>query len=248
MSKSVTYRKIAERMIELIDSGVFPPGSRLPTERYLADFLGVSRSHIREARIALEVLGFIEHRGALGTHVVDKEAISLKEFTNVTPLELTEARILIEAESAALAAPIITEETILELDKYISIMSGKEDSEMTPDEADAAFHNAIARSTNNNMIKSIIDRMWKIRQESAELQQVYRKVCDEDSTHRTHEHQAILQALKNRDSIAARKAMQAHFHRIMQALLEASEKKALREAKRQASDRRARFLLVSQIT
>ena len=54
------YRQIADQLRQLIDHGEYPVGSRLPTERELADMLGVSRPTVREALIALEVEGLPE--------------------------------------------------------------------------------------------------------------------------------------------------------------------------------------------
>lgn len=209
--------------------------------------LGVSQVKIREACIALEALGWIERRGIKGTYVVEVDTIQLKRMPKITPLELTEARALFEAESAALAAPIITEETIVELKKYISIMSGVKDREMTPDEADEAFHNAIAKATNNKMIIFVIESMWNIRTENQELEKVYREVCDRDSAHREKEHLEILKALQRRDPIAARQAMRTHFTTIIEALLTVSEKGAYEEIQLKSSENRARFLMASHI-
>lgn len=247
MTKDFPYQKIAEKILELIDSGVFPIGSRLPGEKQLANTIGVSRAAIREARIALEAQGHIELKGRSGAYVLDSSSIERRGVPRVTPLELTEARALFEAESAALAAPIIDQSTISELEEYILIMSGSKDHEMTPDEADEAFHNAIARATGNKMIIFVIESMWKIRTENEELQKVYRKVCDKDTTHREQEHLAILQALKDRDPIAVRKAMRAHFTTILEELLEVSEKEAYEVVQREASENRSRFLLAHQI-
>jgi DNA-binding FadR family transcriptional regulator len=51
------HRQIADLLRQLIDGGEYPVGSRLPTERELAEKLGVSRPTVREALIALEVEG-----------------------------------------------------------------------------------------------------------------------------------------------------------------------------------------------
>ena len=241
------YHKVANQILELIDSGVFPPGSRLPGERDLAEKFGVSRVSIREAEIALQAQGRLEIKVGSGAYVLDGTDVPLNGLPKVGPFELTEARALFEAESAALAAPIITDEAIAELEGYIDIMSGKVDSDMSPDDADAAFHNTIARSTNNHAIMFVISSMWKMRTEAAQLQRVYKNVCDKDSSHREDEHKAILDALKNRDSSAARSAMRAHFTRMIEALLVASEEEAYQEVKRKASESRSRFLLTKQM-
>ena len=248
MADQRLYHKIANQILELIDSGVFPPGSRLPGERDLAEKFGVSRVSVREAEIALQAQGRLEIKVGSGAYVLDGSDRPLNGLPKVGPFELTEARALFEAESAALAAPIITDEAIAELEGYIDIMSGKKKGDITPDEADAAFHNAIARSTNNQAIMFVVESMWEMRTEAAQLQKVYRNVCDKDTSHREDEHQAILDALINRDSVEARKAMRAHFTRMIEALLQASEEEAYQEVKRKASESRSRFLLTKQIS
>ena len=248
MAEKRLYHTVSNKILELIDSGVFPPGSRLPGERDLAQKFGVSRVAVREAEIALQAQGRLEIKVGSGAYVLDGSNSALNGLPKVGPFELTEARALFEAESAALAAPIITDEVLEELGSYIDIMSGKISSDMSADEADAEFHNAIARATNNHAIMFVIDSMWKMHTEAAQLQKVYKDVCDKDSSHREDEHKAILEALKNRDSSEARKAMRAHFTRMIEALLVASEEDAYEEVKRKAPESRTRFSLTKQLS
>ncbi len=242
------YHTVANRIIELIDSGVFPPGSRLPGERDLAEQFSVSRVAVREAEIALQAQGRLEIKVGSGAYVLDPSDRTINGLPKVGPFELTEARALFEAESAALAAPIISDEDLAKLEHYIDIMSGKVQAKMSANDADEAFHLTIAKATNNHAIMFVIDSMWKMRTEAAQLQKVYKKVCDKDSTHREDEHNAILIALKKRDSAAARSAMRAHFTRMIEALLVASEEEAYQEVKRKASESRSRFLLTKQLS
>jgi len=248
MSDNMSYQQIAKKITELIDADVFPAGSRLPTEKDLAETFGVKLACIRKARIALEAQGRVKGKGRAGAYVLERKTSLVYDLPKVDALELTEARVLFESEAAALAAPIITDDIIAELETYVAIMSGNKKSHMTADEADEAFHNTIARSTNNHMIIFVIESMWKMRTKSAELQKVYHKVCRDDSSHREDEHFMILQALKNRDPSAARRAMRAHFTRILEALIDSSEKEALQAIKQQVSENRSRFLLTSQIS
>ena len=64
------YRQIAEQISTLIDRREFPAGSRLPAERELAVLLGVSRTSVREAIIALELAGRVEVRVGTGIFVL----------------------------------------------------------------------------------------------------------------------------------------------------------------------------------
>jgi len=247
MAEQRLYHKVANQILELIDSGVFPPGSRLPGERDLATKFGVSRVAIREAEIALQAQGRLEIKVGSGAYVLDGSQYTAHGLPKVGPFELTEARALFEAESAALAAPIITDEAIAELERLIEIMIGKKASDMTADEADEAFHLTIAKATNNQAIIYVVGSMWNMRKEAAELQKVYRSVCSKDSTHREDEHKDILNALKNRDSSAARTAMRSHFTRMIEALLVASEEEAYQDLKKKTSESRSRFLLSAQL-
>ena len=63
------YRQIADQLAQLIASGEFPAGSRLPAERELAVSLGVSRTSVREAIISLEMSGLVEVRVGTGIFV-----------------------------------------------------------------------------------------------------------------------------------------------------------------------------------
>ncbi len=242
------YHKVANQILELIDSGVFPPGSRLPGERDLADKFGVSRVSIREAEISLQAQGRLEIKVGSGAYVLDGGGLLGLGMPKVGPFELTEARALFEAEAAALAAPIITDEAIQELEGYIQAMVGKaESSRMDHEEADRLFHLTIAKATNNAVIIYTIDSMWQMRTEAKKVQNVYESVCHSDNMLLEDEHMAILDALKERDSTKARTAMRAHFTRMIEALLVASEEEAYREVKRKASESRSRFLLSSKI-
>ncbi|MGL5811398.1 MAG: FadR/GntR family transcriptional regulator, partial [Nocardioides sp.] len=65
------FEACVERLGTAIRLGVFPPGSSLPTERELADRLGVSRATLREAMAALREAGLVEtRRGRTGGTVV----------------------------------------------------------------------------------------------------------------------------------------------------------------------------------
>ena len=64
---------IADQIAGRIRAGDFPRGSRLPSERELAEQLQVSRASIREALIALEIEGYVEVRVGSGVFVTARE-------------------------------------------------------------------------------------------------------------------------------------------------------------------------------
>ena len=243
MADNRIYHRVANDIIELIDSGAFPPGSRLPAERELAEKFGVSRVSVREAAIALQAQGRIEIRPGSGAYVQDGSGLLGRGLPKAGPFELTEARALFEAEVAALAAPMITDENLDQLEIFIRAMGNKDSpSEMSHEEADRLFHLTIAQATNNSAIIYTIESMWRMRDEAAKLQTVYRNVCDRGAETREKEHRDILDALRARDPERARLAMRAHFTRTIEELLKESEEAAYKEVKRKASESRSRYL------
>lgn len=244
MAKERLYHKISYQILEAIDAGIFPPGVRLPGERQLGEKFGTSRVSIREALISLEAQGRIEIKMGSGAYVLDDNKLLMRTaMPKVGPLELTEARSIIESEAAALAAPMITDDTLDKLEGFVDIMLG--DGGMggpEQEEADRAFHTTIAEVTNNAALIFTINNLWKMRSEAMKVPTLYRTVCKNDGVSLEKEHRAILDALRTRNPETARLAMKAHFKRMLRTLLVASEKHAHQEAERKASENRSRFL------
>lgn len=246
MSDRRLYKSVAKQILALIQVGEFAPGSRLPGERDLADRFDVSRVVVREAEISLETMGYIEVRTGSGAYVLNKpDGLLGPRIPDVGPLELTEARAVFEGESAALAAPIISDEDIAKLEKSIEDMA--KDAGAEADEADKEFHLTIANASGNTAIIHVIETLWKMREESQQRHGVYKMVCSQDSSYRTDEHSAIVDALKSRDPVAARAAMRQHFTRLLDAMLVATEEEAVAAVQRQMSASRARFSISSRI-
>ncbi len=120
------YIQIAEQITAAIESGEFKPGQQLPSERDLAQELGVSRPTVREALIALEVAGLVEVKIGVGAFVRDaaKPGSALPESDH-SALEIMQARALVEPELAALAARHITDEGRAELAGIVAAMRGQ---------------------------------------------------------------------------------------------------------------------------
>src|ERR1700722_13690548 len=105
------YRQIAAPIGDRIDEGLFPVGSLLPAERDLAQQLGVSRTSVREALIALEVGGKVSIRVGHGVRILEATPRSeaVERTTDVAeadigPIQLMEARRHVELKTAGLAA------------------------------------------------------------------------------------------------------------------------------------------------
>lgn len=242
MAEQRLYQKVAKSILEMITSGAYPPGTRLPGERELAERFEVSRVVVREAEISLEALGYVEIKVGSGVYVKEANAADLSRLPDVTAFELTQTRLLFESESAALAAQEITTEQIAELEQTIERMANSPQDSVEAEEADRDFHLLIAKASGNPATYFIMENLWRMRVELPEVRRMYEAVCVEDEYGRVDEHAAILNALKERNPDKARKAMRAHFSRLIETLLVASEQHAIEEARRRSNANREKYL------
>ncbi|PCK09311.1 MAG: GntR family transcriptional regulator [Alteromonadaceae bacterium] len=238
------YRNVADKMLTMLDGSDYPPGTRLPSERELSEKFGVSRPTIREAIIALELSGRVEVRTGSGVYVLQHETL-LKAADSISPFELTEARVLIEGEAAALAATMITAEQLHELEVALSEMEqeNSSDKSLQSGDADRKFHTVISDATNNSALIYTIQNLWDLQQASPDIHSAHESLCMTDKKQRLDEHHAIYQALSEGNPKMARIAMRNHFSRPLEALHKASEAKAVEEINRTVSERRKRFSL-----
>ncbi|WP_298196559.1 FadR/GntR family transcriptional regulator [Novosphingobium sp.] len=240
MSEKRLFHGVAAQIAALIEEGTFPPGSRLPGERELAERFGVSRVTIREAEIALQAVGRIEIKTGSGVYVRQEQPRSQGLRPGVSAFEVTEARLLVESEGAALAAKLVTDDQLIELEALTGQMASSDIAVATA--ADQAFHATIARASGNAALVQVIEMLWRMREELPEVKHMYESVCDADASYRAKEHQDILDALKARDSGRAREAMRLHFRRLMGAMIDMSERRALEEMEQRINESRQRFL------
>ncbi len=212
-SPSVTEEAI-DKIQQLIISGSWRPGHRLPKESELAAQLGLSRNSLREAVRALSQLRVLEVRQGDGTYVTSLEPELLLESTSFvshllvgeSALELFEVRRLLEGSAAALAAARIDVAGREALGAKLQQMAASETVEGLV-EADVAFHAVIARATGNTFLTSLLAslssrtlraRMWRGREVDNAL----------DVTR--DEHRRIYEAVVGGDPELARAAAMAH--------------------------------------
>jgi DNA-binding FadR family transcriptional regulator len=235
--------------MDLINDGAFPPGSRLPGERELAERFDVSRVTIREAEIALQALGHVKIKTGSGVYVLDRSRQINGGLPPVSAFELTEARSLFESEAAALAARHIDDANLQHLEDLIERMSSSDPAdEEDSQRADQEFHLAIAAASKNAAVLYIVETLWKMRTGIESVREVHAAICsEEDAKDRGSEHAEILEALRNRDPDAARDTMQKHFQRLLASMIDVTHEQGLRQLQQQATDSRRRFLKTAKI-
>ena len=228
------YQELAQAVIREIIDGIYPVGTRLPAERELASRYDVSRTTVRETMIALEVQGIVEVRVGSGAYVLTVPGGTVAPSISVTAFELTEARLLIEGESAALAATQVTDKDLSAIEELLSAIARENRESHSHEGADREFHLAIARATRNRAIYDAVENLWDQREASPESALLHAKARAANIKPVVEEHTAVFEALRARDPAAARNAMRKHLSAALDSLLFATEEMAVAKA-RQAS-------------
>jgi GntR family transcriptional repressor for pyruvate dehydrogenase complex len=214
--------KVAADIEGMIDSGRLPPGGRLPSERRLAELLGVSRGSVREAITALQVKGLVRRRPGSGTHVQPRHhsaftdsILSGVELTDRETTELLDLREAIEPAIAARAAERATETDLAELRSLEGRFEAAGPRELDERiELDARLHHAIARATQNSLLVGLVERFMNA------LDATRRKTVQSESRWRASKaaHARILQGIADHDPDAAEQAMREHVRAVAAAL------------------------------
>jgi GntR family transcriptional regulator, galactonate operon transcriptional repressor len=152
---------------ELIVTGSYPPGSRLPTEEALVRKLAVSRASLREGLKALARKGLIEQRARRGTTVLAKSQWDmldpdiLRWMAAGPPDEefligLLEARLILEPAAARLAAQRASAAQIVEIERAFRGMADwvVRDFDRCC-QHDLVFHEAILRASGNILLSRL---------------------------------------------------------------------------------------------
>ncbi|SMD13592.1 FadR/GntR family transcriptional regulator [Kibdelosporangium aridum] len=212
------YERVVEQIEEAVFTGRLRPGSRLPSERDLMTQFGVSRSTVREALRVLQSNGMIQSRAGdpRGPEVLPASPKSLQKSMSrlvraesMSLAELLQFRMLLEGSAYLLAARLRTDAQLAEMEAALQSMA-KASGHAEFSDADVAFHDAVARATQNtlilvcsNVVRGVVldliaDHLATATDRQA-LMQAY-----------LQHHSEVLQAIHDRDGeLAARLARQA---------------------------------------
>lgn len=204
--------EISRRLLDYLLSGDIRAGERIPSERQLAETLGVGRSAVRDALRPLLMLGILEARQGDGTYLKGAESRLLPQalewgllLGEHSALQLVEARIHIEIGLARLAAVRRTDAGLSQLRERLSAMESAQDQDSFV-EADVAFHLEIANASGNAVLAGVLAsiqtllRVW-----------IARVIMAEASLRPSYvEHEPIFDAIRRGDESAAAAAAEAH--------------------------------------
>lgn len=214
------YEQVAEQIEALIRDQQLPAGSKLPSEREFAEQLGVSRPSLREAMIALETLGLVEVKVGDGTFVATRLPIR-SDFSLVVDADLGpglheqfEARRAVEVTCAALAARRATPEQIDELEQSVVRMAGQIEAAVNPMDSHRQFHECLARASGNMIFEKAVSDLWDLRHQP--MWDLLRQKVEHPESWAAGLafRRKLVEAIRRRDEVAARTAMEEHFNRV----------------------------------
>ncbi|MBV9813376.1 MAG: FadR family transcriptional regulator [Acetobacteraceae bacterium] len=217
-SQTTRSADLASRLRAQILGGGLGPGTRLPTEQELAREAGVSRTVVREAVAAVRAEGLIVTRQGSGAYVAERTeqiAFRLPEGA-IDSLQrvigVMELRIGVETEAASLAA---ARRNADDVKRIVMALRAMEDAAKRGERSiviDFDFHLAIADATRNDNFREFLDYLSRffiprnsVRQATTSLE-----AQTANAMLVAVEHRAILDAIRGRDTEAARAAMRAH--------------------------------------
>lgn len=203
-----------EKVYELIKERKLQIGDKIPTERELANILGISRSSLREGLKVLEMIGVVKIIQGKGI-IIENSSLSNSIITPLTFsillnkntfLELFEARKLIEVECAGLAAERITPEELKEIEEIYKLLIKHKDNRDESIKYEITLHEKINSIAKNNILEDILSSMRRLLKESRDATVPQKGVSQET----INNHKKLIKALSEKDSSKARRIMFEH--------------------------------------
>lgn len=211
-----------ERLRSILDQRERKGLKQLPTERELAEQIGVGRRAVRRALEVLEAEGRIWRRQGAGTfigaepHGTEHHLRRLPEITNM--VEVMEVRLRLEPALAQLAALRATAPDVARMRSLAAKVAAADDLDAR-ELWDSALHRSIAVTAGNALFLALFDVVDRVRQDDA-WRHLREALRTEERLHLyTAQHDAVLDAIERRDPLAAERAMRQHILALQERLL-----------------------------
>ncbi|MBH3438581.1 MULTISPECIES: FadR/GntR family transcriptional regulator [Pseudomonas] len=218
---------VAQQLLHKISTGVFTPGSKLPSEALLSEAFGVSRTVVREALSRLKNEGVLQSQQGRGVFVTENATIRPLRIDYEeahlpgSVFHLLALRRAIEAEIASEAALNRTEDDLVAIDDALAAIDEEVAEGRDGVKADVAFHRAIALATGNPYFLKTLEFVSQYLEAATRITRT-NEARREDFSRQVHEeHQAIVAAIRLRDPLAAGNAARAHIYNAARRLRQA---------------------------
>lgn len=226
MARKSLADEVAEKLLDRIIAGEFPPGSLVPGEHELSTRHEVSRMTVRAAMKTLQAQHILSVERGRGTFVnplnrwasVETVLRAASEGKNEAKasVQLIELRRILETGACELAAGRISDADIEALFGYVAAMRAAQDVNDVAAfvEADLAFHDLILHASENVFVAVLFKPLhWVLQKRHTETSGV-----PEIQEHTIGHHQDIAEALRSGDAGRARDTMDAHVQQTLEDL------------------------------
>lgn len=222
------YGQTLESLRQSLDAWTRSADGRVPPERMLSEQLGVGRRVLRRALGTLEQEGMLTRRQGRGTFVTQADAAGAAPLPDpgaavaeladsANPVELVELRLILEPNMARLAALHASQQNVQQL-QALARRTRQATDPVEYQEADKAFHRRIAELSHNSLFLLLHDVLSNaLRSESMARLGENGHCFKRQAAHVTF-HDAIVEAIADRDPARAEQLMQDHLSDVHQKL------------------------------
>ena len=228
-------RQLADQLFARILSEGYPPGTRLPPERQMAEEFAVSRNTVRQALDLLETHEVIARRAGSGSFVVyqgnqvgkaagtgeeSSFTTNLQEIAEITsPLELNVVRSIIEPELIRLAVINMSARDIAKLRDVLLELEKVTTSAEDFSRWDLEFHQQLARGTHNPLLIAVSELIDHVRQHAHWARTKEKTLSPSRIRDYQRMHRAIYEAVEARDIESASEYMKLHMTEVQRDLM-----------------------------
>ena len=209
--KRIGAAEIAAILRRKIFDGGLGYHERLPAERALSATYGVARGTVREAFNQLANDGLVEIRRGSGTYVlVDSFDPANSVIENTNPLELIDTRFALEPHICRLAVLYARPEELDRADELLAQMDNCINDIEGFSAADTAFHTLLAKTTGNQLLIWIVERINGVRNQEQWARMRRMTLTEKTISQYNLHHRQIIDAIRAREPEQAATAMQDH--------------------------------------
>jgi GntR family transcriptional repressor for pyruvate dehydrogenase complex len=214
--------RLARRIRNMIRSGDYQQGDRLPAIMEMARRFGVGHPSVREALKKLETIGVVEIRHGAGVFVSRSHEVLVMAspdyagtVTRKLLLDLIQTRMPLEIESITCAARQATPEHLARMRELLAVAAEHLNDDEQLNAAAMGFHGQIALASDNVVLAQVLGVLQALFTEEQQLILDIQGSREEDQ----REHIGLLQALETKDEALCARLMREHLERVRQAII-----------------------------
>lgn len=212
------YEKAIRYIYDLIQDGTLTLGSRLPTERMIAQTLGIGRNSTREALCILHGMGLVERVQGSGNYISKNVGSSIRQtllvmlaLGTITRQQVCEFRHVMENSVCQLLVEKgMPQEYRERCETLLRDMESQDGIQLV--DTDQAFHDTLIEATENGLLLTIMEAVTLVYREW--IDHVLKKATAEEKKQFLDCHREIYAGLKAGDAERLQTAIDRHYHMI----------------------------------